>query len=275
MVKIIAEIGINHNGSLDIAKKLIDLASFSGCDFVKFQKRNPDTSTPEDKKNLIKNSIWGPIKYIDYKYKLEFDEKQYDLIDKYCKKKKISWFCSVWDADSVDFMSKYTDDHFGFFTKIPSAMILNLELIEYAGKKSDFFAISTGMSTEEEVAKAIDIGNPDVIFHTNSSYPTPNNEINLNYINWLKHKYPIKYIGYSGHENGFIPSLISVSMGVKWIERHITLDKSMPGSDQSSSLDPEELISFVKKVRTAEECLGEYGPRKITPSEFVKKNSLR
>jgi len=270
MIKVIAEIGINHNGSLDIAKKLIDAAVFAGCDYVKFQKRNPELSTPENQKNKIKDSLWGPIKYIDYKHKLEFSKKQYDIINNYCLKKKIKWFFSVWDTDSVDFAKSYSS-----FMKIPSALILNLDLIKYARKQSSFLAISTGMSSEIEVKKAIKSANPEVIFHTNSSYPSPLNEINLNYINWLKFNYKKKEIGYSGHEKGYFPTLCSVAMGVTWIERHITLDKKMIGSDHASSLDVSDFIKMVKKIKDIESFLGENGPRKISLSENLKRQTLR
>jgi N-acetylneuraminate synthase len=275
MIKIVAEIGINHNGSLDIVKKLIDAAVLSGCDYVKFQKRNPDTSTPEHQKYKIKNSIWGPIRYIDYKKKLEFGENEYDSIENYCNQKKINWFASAWDLESVDFLKKYKNKDLGVFIKIPSACITNLDLLKYVRKNSDFLAISTGMSTEEEVKNAIELSRPDLIFHTNSSYPSPFEEINLNYINWLKNIYPKKLLGYSGHELGYIPTITCLGMGVTWIERHITLDKNMIGSDHSSSLDSTEFSHLVSAIKTAESSIGFLGPRKITPGEFIKKDSLR
>jgi N-acetylneuraminate synthase len=273
MIKIVAEIGINHNGSLDIAKKLIDSACSAGCDYVKFQKRNPDVSTPDNQKNKIKDSLWGSIKYIDYKHKLEFSKKEYDIINDYCFLKNIKWFCSVWDNDSVDFIKEYNS--FGVFIKIPSAVILNLSLLKYARKHADVLAISTGMSDESEVAQAIKISNPDIIFHTNSSYPSIINEINLNYISWLKNNYKEKEIGYSGHEKGYLPTLCSVPLGVSWIERHITLDKNMKGSDHSCSLDPIDFKRLVKKIKKIESYLGKNEPRKISPGELLKRETMR
>lgn len=275
MIKIVAEIGINHNGSLDIAIDLIDKAAQAGCDYVKFQKRNPEKSVPESQKNKIKDSIWGPIKYIDYKNKLEFNKSQYDLINDYCNKKNIDWFCSVWDKDSVDFVKDYKSKSLGTIIKIPSACITNIDLLAYARKNSNFLLISTGMSTELEVKKAIEVSGPDVVFHTNSSYPSFFDEINLNYINWLKSNYTIKALGYSGHELGYIPTIVSLGMGVKWVERHITLDKEMKGSDHASSLNTVEFAKLVKDIKEAEKSLGVFGPRQLTSGEYDKKSSLR
>lgn len=273
MIKVIAEIGINHNGSIDLAKKLIDAACDANCDYVKFQKRNPDISTPEKQKNKIKDSLWGPIKYIDYKYKLEFSKKDYDIINNYCLKKNIKWFSSAWDIDSVDFLVNYAS--LETFIKIPSAMIENFDLLKYARRKSDVLAISTGMSNEQDVVSSIEAADPDIIFHTNSTYPSPYNEINLNYINWLKSKYKNKDIGYSGHEDGFLPTICSVALGVKWIERHITLDKKMKGSDHACSLDPSEFKLLVKQVKEVEIFMGENGPRQVSVGENFKKQILR
>jgi N-acetylneuraminate synthase len=275
MIKVVAEIGINHNGSLELAINLIDKAKLSGCDYVKFQKRNPDKSTPEHQKNKIKDSIWGPIKYIDYKNRLEFNRKQYDFINNYCNENKVNWFCSVWDKDSVDFVKSYKNKNLGIVIKIPSACINNIDLLTYARKCSDFLLISTGMSTEEEVEKAIKVSQPDVIFHTNSSYPSFFDEINLNYITWLKNHYPGKIFGYSGHERGYIPTILSLGLGVTWVERHITLDKNMAGSDHASSLDDQEFSAMVKDIRIAERSLGLFGPRKLTDGENEKKSYLR
>tara|TARA_Y100001958_G_C21175927_1_gene506745 strand:+ start:414 stop:1244 length:831 start_codon:yes stop_codon:yes gene_type:complete len=269
-VKIIAEIGINHNGDINLAKKMIDVAIVAGCDFVKFQKRNPDICVPEKQKSIMKSTPWGDMTYLDYKYKVEFGKKEYDEIDDYCKKKNISWFASVWDMDSVDFMLQY-----GSTMKIPSALITDDQLTVYARKKSDFLMISTGMSNEEQIEKAIKLCDPDLIFHTNSTYPSPINELNLNYIKYLKYKYPNKIIGYSGHEFGLVTTFPVVILGAEYIERHITLDRSMWGSDQMASVEPGGLIKLVKGVRDIEVSLGKEGPRKILSSELSKLKSLR
>ena len=269
-VKIIAEIGINHNGDINLAKKMIDVAIVAGCDFVKFQKRNPDICVPEKQKSIMKSTPWGDMTYLDYKYKVEFGKKEYDEIDDYCKKKNIGWFASVWDMDSVDFMLQY-----GSTMKIPSALITDDQLTVYARKKSDFLMISTGMSNEEQIEKAIKLCDPDLIFHTNSTYPSPINELNLNYIKYLKYKYPNKIIGYSGHEFGLVTTFPVVILGAEYIERHITLDRSMWGSDQMASVEPGGLIKLVKGVRDIEVSLGKEGPRKILSSELSKLKSLR
>ena len=267
-VKIIGEIGINHNGDLELCKKLIDSAVLAGCDYVKFQKRNPDVCVPEEQKSKPKSTPWGDMTYLEYKYKVEFGKEEYDEIDRYCKEKGIGWFASVWDKDSVDFMANY-----GSITKIPSALITNKELVEYAREKFDYLIISTGMSTEDEVEEAVMISNPDVIMHTNSTYPSPIEELNLEYIHWLK-KYGVE-VGYSGHEYGLVTTFATIPMGVTWIERHITLDRTLWGSDQIASVEPAGLMKLVKGVRDIEKSLGGNGPRVLLNSELSKRESLR
>ena len=270
MIKIIAEIGINHNGSLEIAKKLIDIAAVAGCDYVKFQKRTPDVCVPEEQKNKIRQTPWGEMTYIKYKHEIEFGKREFDHIDQYCKRKGIKWFASVWDNFSVDFMKQYSD-----ISKIPSALITEQALVTHARNNFNNLIISTGMSTEEEIETAVETCNPNVIMHTNSSYPSKINELNLNYISHLKQKYGEKEIGYSGHEFGLIPTFATVPLGVKWIERHITIDRTMWGSDQMASVEPHGLIKLVKGVRDIEKALGTGGPRKVLGSELEKRKSLR
>jgi len=269
MVKIIGEIGINHNGDLDLCKRIIDAAVLAGCDYVKFQKRNPDVCVPEEQKSKPKSTPWGEMTYLDYKYKVEFGKEEYDEIDRYCKEKGIGWFASVWDKDSVDFMSQYNN-----ISKIPSALITNKELVEYARSKFDYLIISTGMSTEDEIEKAVEYSSPDVIMHTNSTYPSPINELNLEYITWLKNKYN-KEVGYSGHEYGLVTTFATIPMGVTWIERHITLDRTLWGSDQVASVEPAGLIKLVKGIRDIEKSLGGNSERKLLQSELSKRKSLR
>jgi len=270
MTKIIAEIGINHNGSINIAKDLIDLSKVAGCNYVKFQKRTPDICVPEEQKSKMRVTPWGEMTYIEYKKKIEFEEEQYDHLFDYCRKIGIGCFASVWDNPSVDFMSKYTD-----ITKIPSALITNHELCRYAREKNDFLIVSTGMSTEEEIEKNVDICDPDVIMHTNSSYPSKVEELNLNYIKWLADKHPNAEIGYSGHEYGLVTTFAAVALGATWVERHITLDRNMWGSDHKSSIEPSGLIKLVKGIRDIERSLGHYGPREVFGSELDKRKSLR
>ncbi len=267
-VKVIAEIGINHNGDLNLCKRIIDAAVLAGCNYVKFQKRNPDICVPEEQKLKPKSTPWGEMTYLEYKYKVEFGKEEYDEIDRYCKEKGIGWFASVWDKDSVDFMVNYNN-----ITKIPSALITNKELVEYAREKFDYLIISTGMSTEDEIEEAVLISNPNVIMHTNSTYPSPIEELNLEYIHWLK-KYGVE-VGYSGHEYGLVTTFATIPMGVTWIERHITLDRTLWGSDQIASIEPAGLMKLVKGIRDIEKALGGNGKRVLLNSELSKRKSLR
>jgi len=273
---IIAEIGINHNGNLNLAKQLILIAKTSGCDYVKFQKRNPDICVPENQKNIIRQTPWGEITYIEYKYKLEFNDKEYDEIDNFCNILDIKWFCSVWDKDSIDFMYNKKYKKFDGTLKIPSALITDLDLCKYAREKSKNLIISTGMSTEDEIEKCINICNPDVIMHTNSTYPCPVEELNLNYISWLKDKYKNKEIGYSGHEYGLVTTFATIPLGVNWIERHITLDRTMWGSDQFASIEPSGIFKLVKGIRDIEKALSiPIKQRIVFGGELKKLKSLR
>lgn len=270
MINIIAEIGINHNGSIDACKQLIDVAKVSGCDFVKFQKRTPELCVPLEQRDKVRSTPWGDMKYIDYKHKIEFGKEEYAEIDAYCKQIGIKWFASVWDKPSVDFMKEFTN-----IAKIPSALITDIELLEYTRDNFDTLIISTGMSTEEEIQEAMSLSVPDVVMHTNSSYPSKNSELNLNYILHLKEKYPNSSVGYSGHEYGLVTTFATVPMGVEWIERHITLDRTMWGSDQMASIEPHGLIKLVKGIRDIESAMGIKGERVLYPSELAKRKSLR
>tara|TARA_Y100000593_G_scaffold86708_1_gene165956 strand:+ start:226 stop:1047 length:822 start_codon:yes stop_codon:yes gene_type:complete len=271
MIKIIAEIGINHNGSMDLTRKLIDAAALAGCDYVKFQKRTPELCVPEKQRDVLRQTPWGEMKYIDYKYKIEFGKEEFDAIDQYCKQKDIKWFSSVWDLPSVDFCNQYEDS----VMKVPSALITNLELCEYTRERCETLIISTGMSTEEEIERCVEACDPDVIMHTNSSYPSRIEELNLSYIQHLRAKYPNRQVGYSGHEYGLVTTFATVPMGVEWIERHITLDRTMWGSDQMASIQPHGLIKLVKGIRDVENSLGTVGPREVIGSELEKRKSLR
>ena len=270
MVNVIAEIGINHNGSVDVAKQLIDVASIAGCQYVKFQKRNPDVCVPEEQKYTRRDTPWGNITYLEYKYKMEFDGSQYDELFSYADSKGIGIFASVWDKDSVDFMRQYTS-----IMKVPSALINDKDLLFYARDRSDYLMISTGMSDEKEIEEAIRVGSPDLIFHTNSAYPSPIDELNLNYINTLKDKYSDREIGYSGHEYGLVPTFAAVAMGATWVERHITMDRTMWGSDHLASVEPIGLMKLTKGIRDIEKSMGSGGPRVVSECELPKRESLR
>ena len=270
-IKIISEIGINHNGSMELAKKLIYLAKEAGSDYAKIQKRNPDVCVPEEQKNKIRETPWGSMTYLNYKKKIEFSESDIKELCDYSKEIGINFFASVWDCDSVDIMKKYTK-----IGKIPSALINDLELCKYARDNFETLIISTGMSTEEEIEECINICDPDIIMHTNSTYPCPPEDLNLRYITYLKQKYPDKSIGYSGHEIGLATSYASVVLGAEWVERHFTLDKNMWGSDQSSSIEVDEMTSLIRGIRDIEKSI-QYnaGPRLQFEKENIKKKSLR
>lgn len=270
-MNLISEIGINHNGDIDICKKLISISKLAGFNYVKIQKRNPDKCVPEAQKSKIRDTPWGKITYLDYKKRIEFNEEQIKELVQYSNDNNIEFFASVWDTDSVDVMSKYTN-----IGKIPSALITDLELCSYARKKFDKLIISTGMSTEEEIITCINKCSPDVIMHSNSTYPCPPEDLNLRYIEWLKSKNPDKEIGYSGHENGIVTTLATIPLGVKWIERHVTLDKNMWGSDQKASLDVQEMFDLVKNIKIIESAC-QYKPQERVQfeKENEKKKSLR
>lgn len=281
--KIIAEIGINYaygddkSKFLDNAKSLIDAACLAGCDWVKFQKRNPDICVPEEQKNKPKRVPWREEEttYIQYKHDIEFGKEEYDEIDQYCHEKGIGWFASVWDKGSVEFIEENYENGGCVIMKIPSALINDIDLCSYARDKSDCLIISTGMSTEEEVYKCVNYCDPDVVMHTNSSYPSKVEELNLEYITWLKENYPSKEVGYSGHEFGLVTTMAAKMLGATWIERHITLDRTNWGSDQMASVEPGGLIKLVKGIRDIEKSMGGYGPRQVLGSELEKLKSLR
>lgn len=269
-IKIIAEIGINHNGSVDLAKKLIDAASLAGCDYVKFQKRTPEICVPLSERNKIKSTPWGEMTYLEYKQRIEFGKQEFDEIDSYCKSKGIEWFSSVWDTESVDFMSQYTD-----LTKISSALITDSNLCKYARQKNTKLIISTGMSTEEQIENAVKNCSPEVIMHTNSTYPCPVEDLNLNYITWIKDKWKETEVGYSGHEYGLTTTFAAVAMGCQWVERHLTLERTMWGSDHLASVEPQGFMKLVKGIRDIEKSMGNYGPRQVMEGEKEKLKSLR
>jgi N-acetylneuraminate synthase len=269
---IIAEIGINHNGNLDVAKKLIDIAAVAGCDAVKFQKRNPDVCVPEHQKNVMRDTPWGTMTYLEYKYKVEFGKTEYDEIDSYCKEKGIAWSASPWDLDSLNFLNQYDIP----FIKIPSAMLTNHELLKSERDTGKKIILSVGMSTEEEIDDAVEIlkGSKDfAILHCNSTYPAPIEELNLSAIKTLQEKYNCE-VGYSGHEFRLGTTVAAVYLGASIIERHITLDRTMWGTDHMSSVEPQGLIKLVKGIRELEQAYGD-GTIKITESQKPIRSKLR
>ena len=269
----IGEIGINHNGDMQVTKKLIDAVSACSWDCAKFQKRNPDKCVPEHQKNILRETPWGKIKYIDYKHKVEFEKEQYDYINKYCAEKPVDWSASVWDFDSLEFLLQYDLP----FLKIPSAMMTHSELVAETAKTGKAVIMSTGMSSLEEVDDAVNnlLKTTDnfVIMHTNSSYPTPKEEINLNLIPFLKDRYDC-VVGYSGHEEDLEPTVIAAALGAMVIERHITLSHDMWGTDQKSSLEILAMDMLYKRVQDVGAIMGDT-TKVVTESEVSIRKKLR
>lgn len=271
-VFVIGEIGINHNGDVNIAKKIIAGAKHSGADAVKFQKRTPEVCVHKDQWNIERDTPWGRMTYIDYRHKIEFGEKEYSEIDKYCKEIGITWFASCWDEPSVDFIEKYDPPLY----KTASASLTDLSLLKKINKLNRPVIMSTGMSTMEEIDKAISIMNQKnlLISHTTSSYPCKSEELNLKMINTLKNKYKNIPIGYSGHEVGLAPTWAAVALGACFIERHITLDRAMWGTDQAASVEIGGMERLISNIRDIELALGD-GVKKVYDSELFQIEKLR
>ncbi|MGZ3652313.1 MAG: N-acetylneuraminate synthase family protein [Bdellovibrionota bacterium] len=269
----IGEIGINHNGDIQIAKKLIDATFATGWHCAKFQKRTPALAVPEHQKSVMRDTPWGKMTYLDYKYKVEFEKKEYDYIDKYCREKPLSWTASVWDIPSLEFLLQYDVP----FIKIPSAHLTNLELVKACAASKVPLVISTGMSTWEEVDASVNLiiktGVKPVIMHTNSSYPTPRNELNLSLIPALQKRYGC-VVGYSGHEPDLEPTVLAVSLGAKVIERHITIDHELWGTDQKSSLSITGMDMLFKRAKDMKAMMGT-AEKVVTPSEVDMRKKLR
>ena len=262
---LIGEIGINHNGSIDLAKKLIELAVTSGFDAVKFQKRDPDISTPEKQKLKLRQTPWGDMTYLDYKKKIEFGENEFNEIDKFCKKKKIIWFASAWDLPSQIFLKKYKLK----YNKVASAMLTNINLIEKIADEKKLTLISTGMSTIKDISKAVNIFRKKkckfLLMHCVSTYPCPIQNLNLNLIQTLKKKFKCE-VGYSGHESSVSPSIMAYMMGATYIERHITLDRSMWGTDQAASLSESGMKNLSDILNKAQYVFGD-GIKRLSKQE--------
>jgi len=272
-ILIIAEIGINHNGDLSLAKKIMKLAKDSGCDFVKFQKRTPDITTPENKKEIIRDTPWGRMTYLQYKEKIEFGLKEYDEINKFSKKIGIGWFASAWDVQSLKFLKRFKSK----YNKVASAMITNLNFLNEVAKQKKTTFISTGMCTHRDIQKAVKIFKKKkckfILMHSISSYPAKEEDLNLALIPILAKRYKCE-VGYSGHESTVSPSIGACYMGAKFIERHITLDRSMWGTDQSASLSPDGLRNLVNMIRKIQLIIGN-GKKRILEDEKNKSKELR
>lgn len=268
---IVGEIGINHNGDIEVAKQLIDLAKWAGADAIKFQKRTPELATPPDQREKMRETPWGYISYLDYRYKVEFDEKQYREIEKHARSKGIDWFVSVWDEGSVDFMEAFDTPCY----KVPSASLTDHKLLTYLKKTGKPIVLSTGMSTMEQIREAVKVVGTDnlMLTHTTSTYPCEPEELNLRMIETLRKEFPVP-VGYSGHEVGLVISAVAVAMGACLIERHITLDRAMWGSDQAASVEPGGLQKLVKYIRVTEQSLGD-GEKRVYDSEQPSLKKLR
>lgn len=268
---IIAEIGINHNGDMTIAKGLIDAAKKCGCDAVKFQKRNPEKSVPADMRDRMRETPWGYITYLEYRYKIEFDLEEYREIDDYCRQVGIDWFASSWDVDSVDFLEEFSP----LAHKIGSALLTDRELLQRVRQTGRPVILSTGMSTIEQIRAAVGILGTEntLIAHCTSTYPCPKEELNLNMITTLQREFACP-IGYSGHEVGLATTIAAVTLGAAFVERHITLNRAMWGSDQSASVEPNGMSRLVHDIRGMESALGD-GIKQVYPSEVEAMKRLR
>jgi len=277
---IIGEIGINHQGSIHVAKRLIDIAAAAGCDAVKFQKRNPDVCVPEEQKSKPRTWQGTKMTYLEYKHKVEFWKEEYDEIDYYCKQQGIAWSASPWDLDSINFLEQYQLP----FIKLPSASLTDDNLLIESVKRFPKVIFSTGMSTEEEIDHAVRVlrkaqkmfnkSTPIGLLHCNSTYPAPIEELNLSAIKTLSIKYPDFEVGYSGHEFRLGTSVAAIYLGASIIERHITLDRTMEGSDHMASVEPQGLFKLVSGIRELESAYGD-GKIVVTSSEIPVRKKLR
>jgi N-acetylneuraminate synthase len=271
-VFVTAEIGINHNGDLNIAKRLIDVAVMAGCDAVKFQKRTPEKAVPPEYRDVMRETPWGIISYLEYRRKVEFGLQEYQEIDRYCKEKGILWFASCWDEQSVDFIEQFSPPVF----KVASASLTDAPLLRKMRATQRPIILSTGMSTIEEIEQSVAyLGEENLLLaHSTSTYPCPPAELNLRMIQTLQARFNCP-VGYSGHEVGLQTTLAAITLGACFIERHITLDRAMMwGSDQAASVEPWGLMRLVRDIRVIEEALGD-GVKRVYDSEIPARQRLR
>jgi N-acetylneuraminate synthase len=270
---LIAEIGVNHNGDMQVAKKLIDATFACSWNCAKFQKRNPDRCVPDAQKGLPRDTPWGRMTYLEYRRRLEFGGSEYGLIDRYCAAKPVAWTASVWDLDSLEFLMGYDLP----FLKVPSAVITDLELVREVAKSGLPVVLSTGMSSLDEIDRAVECvarhGRQLVLMHCNSSYPARLQDLNLSCIPRMRERYRC-IVGYSGHEYGLDPTTIAVALGARVVERHVTLDRFMWGTDQLASVEPQGMDKLFKQVRSMDAMLGD-GVKRIYESEIPIREKLR
>jgi N-acetylneuraminate synthase len=271
-VMVIAEIGINHNGSLEMARKLIDGAYLAGAQAVKFQKRTPELCVPKEQWQLERDTPWGRIPYIEYRRRMEFGETEFRSIDRHCRERGILWFASCWDEGAVDFMERFDPP----CTKIASASLTDHDLLRRVRATGRPIMLSTGMSTAAEIAEAVAVIGRDqlLLAHATSTYPCPPGDLNLRMIETLGRLYPECPVGYSGHETGLAPTWAAVALGAAFVERHITLDRALWGSDQAASVEIGGFLRLVSNIRDIEKALGD-GVKRVYDAERAQIAKLR
>jgi N-acetylneuraminate synthase len=269
---VIAEIGLNHNGDVEIAKQLIDVAADAGVDAVKFQKRTPEISTPVHMRDTLRETPWGTMTYLDYRYRVEFTRDEYVEVSDHALLRGLDWFASPWDIPSVDFL----EDLGVVAHKVPSACLTDLPLLRAIRETGKPVILSTGMSTIAQIDEALEVLGTDrlVLLHATSTYPMEPDEANLRVIPALRDRYPGVPVGYSGHERGLQISVAAVALGAVAVERHITLDRTMWGSDHAASLEPAGLQHLVRDIRVVEQALGD-GVKRVFPGEHAPMAKLR
>ena len=268
---VIGEIGINHNGDVDIARQLIEVAAEAGCHAVKFQKRTPEICVPKEQQTKMRQTPWGEMTYLEYKHRVEFGRDEYTEIAKICEENGLQWFASPWDVPSVEFLESFDV----VAHKVASASITDHELLRALAATGKPIILSTGMSTIEEIDAAVEIFDRSklILMHSTSTYPMPPEEANLRTIITLRERYGVP-VGYSGHERGLQISLAAVTLGAVAVERHITLDRTMWGSDHAASLEPAGLQHLVRDIRVIEQALGD-GVKRVFPGEEEPRKRLR
>ncbi|MEI6209106.1 MAG: N-acetylneuraminate synthase family protein [Desulfuromonadales bacterium] len=270
---VVAEIGINHNGDVSLAKQMIETAHQCGCQAVKFQKRTPELCVPPHQRDVLRETPWGLITYMDYRYKIEFGREEYDEIDAFCRDLGVDWFASAWDIPSLEFLRTYNSP----YNKIPSAMLTNRELVRQVALEGKMTFISTGMSEYEDIDYIVNLfrdnGCPFILLHAVSEYPVANEKLNLRHITALRSRYHCP-VGNSGHESTMLPSLLAVMMGAVAIERHFTINRAYWGTDQAASLEPRGLATLMNYIHQVPYILGT-GERVITEQEKANAKKLR
>lgn len=268
---VIAEIGINHNGDPELARKLIDAAVLADCDAVKFQKRTPELCVPLEQRDIPRETPWGVMSYLEYRRRVEFGEDEYRRLDEYCRERHITWFASPWDEPSVEFLEAFDLPCY----KVASASLTDQLLLERLAATKRPIILSTGMSTMDEIERAVAIvaGSPLLIAHSTSTYPCPPHELNLYMIKTLGERFDVP-VGYSGHEVGLQTTLAAMALGACFVERHITLDRAMWGTDQAASIEPWGFMRLVRDIRTIESAIGD-GVKVVYESELPVRAKLR